>query len=102
MVVGGGRDVNNYCKIVKYGRVHVLMRDEKEERKKQARSNKQTNKAKQHSTSKATLLPLSWRQLCRERETARHHVSRRTHTHTAHALTQTNMHTHAHAHKISK
>ena len=33
--------------------VHVLMRDEKEERKKQARSNKQTNKAKQHSTPKA-------------------------------------------------
>ena len=30
-----------------------LMRDEKEERKKQARSNKQTNKAKQHSTPKA-------------------------------------------------
>ena len=34
--------------------VHVytcfVMRDEKEERKKQARSNKQTNKAKQHST----------------------------------------------------
>ena len=30
--------------------VHVLMRDEKEERKKQARSNKQTHKAKQHST----------------------------------------------------
>ena len=30
--------------------VHVLMRDEKEERKKQARS---TNKAKQHSTPKA-------------------------------------------------
>ena len=29
------------------------MRDEKEERKKQARSNKQTNKAKQHSTPKA-------------------------------------------------
>ena len=28
----------------------LLMRDEKEERKKQARSNKQTNKAKQHST----------------------------------------------------
>ena len=29
------------------------MRDEKEERKKQARSNKQTNKAKQHSSPKA-------------------------------------------------
>ena len=30
-----------------------IMRDEKEDRKKQARSNKQTNKAKQHSTPKA-------------------------------------------------
>ena len=38
--------------------VHVLMRDEKEGRKKQARSNKQTNKAKQHSTSKAVTFPL--------------------------------------------
>ena len=34
-----------------------LMRDEKEERKKQARSNKQTNKAKQHSTPKAVTFP---------------------------------------------
>ena len=34
--------------------MHVLMRDEKERRKKQARSNKQTNnKAKQHSTPQA-------------------------------------------------
>ena len=32
--------------------IHVLMRDEKEERKKQARSNKQTRQ-KQHSTPKA-------------------------------------------------
>ena len=32
------------------------MRDEKEERTKQARSNKQTNKAKQHSTPKAVTL----------------------------------------------
>ena len=32
------------------------MRDEKEERKKQARSNK-TNKAKQHSTPKAVTFP---------------------------------------------
>ena len=38
--------------LLKY--VHVLMRDEKEERKKQARSNKQINKAKQHSTPKAS------------------------------------------------
>ena len=37
--------------------IHVLMRDEKEERKKQAWSNKHTNKAKQHSTPKAILLP---------------------------------------------
>ena len=37
--------------------VHVLMRDEKEERKKQARSNKQTNKAKQHSIPKAVTFP---------------------------------------------
>ena len=34
--------------------VHVLMRDE---RKKQARSNKQTNKAKQHSTPTAVTFP---------------------------------------------
>ena len=34
------------------------MRDEKEERKKQARSNKQTNKAKQHSTPKAVTFPI--------------------------------------------
>ena len=34
-----------------------LMRDEKEERKKQARSNKQTIKAKQHSTPKAVTFP---------------------------------------------
>ena len=33
------------------------MRDEKEERKKQARSNKQTNKAKQQSTPKAVTFP---------------------------------------------
>ena len=33
--------------------VHVLMRDEKEGRKKQARSN--NNKAKQHSTPKAVV-----------------------------------------------
>ena len=33
------------------------MRDEKEERKKQARSNKQTNKAKQHSTPKTVTFP---------------------------------------------
>ena len=33
------------------------MRDENEERKKQARSNKQTNKAKQHSTPKAVTFP---------------------------------------------
>ena len=33
------------------------MRDEKEERKKQAWSNKQTNKAKQHSTPKAVTFP---------------------------------------------
>ena len=32
------------------------MRDEKEERKKQARSNKQTNKAKQHSTPTCTYM----------------------------------------------
>ena len=37
--------------------VHVLMRDEKEGRKKQASSNKQTNKAKQHSTPKAVTFP---------------------------------------------
>ena len=37
--------------------VMLLMRDEKEERKKQARSNKQTNKAKQHSTPKAVTFP---------------------------------------------
>ena len=37
--------------------IHVLMRDEKEERKKQARSCKQTNKAKQHSTPKAVTFP---------------------------------------------
>ena len=35
--------------------VHVLMRDEKEGRKKQARSN--NNKAKQHSTPKAVTCP---------------------------------------------
>ena len=35
----------------------LLMRDEKEERKKQARSNKQTNKAKQRSTPKAVTFP---------------------------------------------
>ena len=34
--------------------VHVLMRDEKEGREKQARTN---NKAKQHSTSKAVTFP---------------------------------------------
>ena len=34
------------------------MRDEKVERKKQARSNKQTNKAKQHSTPKAVTFPV--------------------------------------------
>ena len=33
------------------------MRDEKEERKKQARSNKQTNKAKQRSTPNAVTFP---------------------------------------------
>ena len=33
------------------------MRDEKEEIKKQAKSNKQTNKAKQHSTPKAVPFP---------------------------------------------
>ena len=37
--------------------VHVLMRDEKKERKKQARSSKQINKAKQHSTPKAVTFP---------------------------------------------
>ena len=37
--------------------IHVLMRDEKEERKKQARSNEQTSKAKQHSTPKAVTFP---------------------------------------------
>ena len=37
-----------------YFRVHVLMRDEKEGRKKQARSN---NKAKQHNTPKAVTFP---------------------------------------------
>ena len=37
--------------------IHVLIRDEKEGRKKQARSNKQTNKAKQHSTPKAVTFP---------------------------------------------
>ena len=38
--------------------IHVLMRDEKEGKKKQARSNKQTNnKAKQHSTPKAVTSP---------------------------------------------
>ena len=36
--------------------IHVLMR-ENEERKKQARSNKQTNKAKQHSIPKAVTFP---------------------------------------------
>ena len=34
-----------------------LMRDEKEERKKEASKVKQTNKAKQHSTPKAVTLP---------------------------------------------
>ena len=34
-----------------------LIRDEKEERKKQARSNKQTNRTKQHSTPKAVTFP---------------------------------------------
>ena len=37
--------------------VHVSMRDEKEGKKKQARSNKQTNKAQQHSTPKAVTFP---------------------------------------------
>ena len=36
--------------------INVVMRDEKEERKKQARSNKK-NKAKQHSTPKAVTFP---------------------------------------------
>ena len=36
--------------------IHVLMRDEKEGRKKQAKSNKQL-KAKQHSTPKAVTFP---------------------------------------------
>ena len=41
-----------------YIHVHVLIRDEKEGRKKQARSNKQTNnKAKQHSTLKTVTFP---------------------------------------------
>ena len=35
----------------------LLIRDEKEERKKQAGLNKQTNKAKQHSTPKAVTFP---------------------------------------------
>ena len=37
--------------------IHVLMRDEKEGRKKQARSNKQQGKAIQHSTPKAVTFP---------------------------------------------
>ena len=43
-------------------------------------------------SSRPSLLPLSWRQLCRERETARHHVSRLTHSHTH------TQHTHSHTH----
>ena len=40
------------------GQVRVLMRDEKEGRKKQARSNKYVrNKAKQHNTPKAVTFP---------------------------------------------
>ena len=42
------------CLTPKLVRVHVLMRDEMEERKKQAESN---NKAKQHSTPKAVTFP---------------------------------------------
>ena len=38
---------------MRHERVHVLMRDEKEETSKQGQTNKQTNKAKQHSTPKA-------------------------------------------------
>ena len=37
--------------------LHVLMRDEKEGRKKQARSNKQQGNLKQHSTPKAVTFP---------------------------------------------
>ena len=37
--------------------IHVLMRDEKEGRKKEASKVKQTNKAKQHSTPKAVTCP---------------------------------------------
>ena len=37
-----------------------LMKDEKEERKKQASKVKQTNKAKQHSTPKAVTFPCTY------------------------------------------
>ena len=37
--------------------IHVLMRDEKEGKKKEASKVKQTNKAKQHSTPKAVTCP---------------------------------------------
>ena len=53
---GGGCNKHYRCRIYMTVHAHVmctymfLMRDEKEERKKQARLNKQTNKAKQHST----------------------------------------------------
>ena len=52
--------MNGVCIVSKYVCmcIHVLMRDEKEGRKKQARSNKQTNnKAKQHTTPKAVTFP---------------------------------------------
>ena len=39
------------------------MRDEKEGRKKQARSKKQTNKAKQHSTPKTVTFPIIIRKM---------------------------------------
>ena len=47
-------------KINVHVRIHVLMRDEKEERKKQARSNKQTgqsNTATQHTQARKNELP---------------------------------------------
>ena len=43
--------------VYNYAHVHVLMRHEKEGRKKEASKVKQTNKAKQHSTTKAVTFP---------------------------------------------
>ena len=45
-------DVGSECTCI-----HVLMRDEKEERKKQARSNKQQGKATQYTQFKAVTFP---------------------------------------------